>query len=736
MPLLSVVLPVYGVAGYLRECLDSMTTQSFEDFEIIAVDDRSPDNSGAILDEYARRDPRIKVFHLPENVGLGPARDAGLPYATGTYVWFVDSDDIIAEGAFRAIARILRETSPDVLMIDHAKIWMSGRAKQSSLRSRLFRDEWEDADGTPLVFSAAQRPEVLRALHTAWSRIMRRQFLLNLGVTYTSRWYEDVSYIYPVTAAAQRISVLFRVCYLYRQGRHGSITGAQGHDRHFEIFDEYDRVFATMDRLCVTDAGIRDAMFTRMLWHVRWVLNESGRVPRRRRREFFTRLSVMYREHKPEGYLAPSPLERFKQRMVAADAWLPFLVAHTGKSRAGRFSRRARKAVRRSRRLLHAAGRHGWDLAMAAYYRLMRMFPLDDDLALYAAYWYRGFQCNPAAIYRQARTMAPDVHGVFVVGAEHADAMPAGVDYVVARSMRYYRLLAQARYLVNNVNFPDHYRKRAGSVFMQTHHGTPLKVMGMDHYRYPLGARNDDLPALLARSDNWDISLSTSPFNSEVWQRSYPCEHETLEIGYPRNDRLAVAIPADIAAARASLGIREAETAVLFAPTHREYQTGYQPLLDVEEFAEALGPDHRLLLRTHYFYDKVRRATGGAHPAVLDVSAHPDVETLYLAADVLITDYSSAMFDYAYLDRPIVIFAPDWDTYRRTRGVTFDLLAEPPGAVAGTYRDLVEAFAAGEVGGEAATMARKVFREKFCPHADGRSSEKAVRRLFLGEPVA
>jgi CDP-glycerol glycerophosphotransferase len=121
------------------------------------------------------------------------------------------------------------------------------------------------------------------------------------------------------------------------------------------------------------------------------------------------------------------------------------------------------------------------------------------------------------------------------------------------------------------------------------------------------------------------------------------------------------------------------------------------------------------------------------HPRVLDVSAHPRVEDLYLAADLLVTDYSSVMFDYGHLDRPIVIFAPDWDTYRRNRGVTFDLMAEPPGVVATTFAELVDAFHSGAARGEAASRARAAFRERFCRHGDGRSSERVVRRVFLGE---
>ena len=110
MTLLSIVLPVYKVQGYLRQCLDSVLEQSFRDFEIVAVDDCSPDHSGTILAEYATRDPRVRVLSLPENVGLGRARNAGLAQATGEYVWFVDSDDWLAAGALIAVADRLRAT--------------------------------------------------------------------------------------------------------------------------------------------------------------------------------------------------------------------------------------------------------------------------------------------------------------------------------------------------------------------------------------------------------------------------------------------------------------------------------------------------------------------------------------------------------------------------------------------------------------------------------------------------
>ncbi|MCZ9337789.1 glycosyltransferase, partial [Streptomyces sp. TRM76130] len=104
MPRFSVIIPCFKVQGFLRECLDSVLGQSYRDLEVIAVDDRSPDGCGAILDAYAARDDRVRVLHLPEKVGLGRARNAGLPHATGDYLLFLDGDDTLTPGALRALA--------------------------------------------------------------------------------------------------------------------------------------------------------------------------------------------------------------------------------------------------------------------------------------------------------------------------------------------------------------------------------------------------------------------------------------------------------------------------------------------------------------------------------------------------------------------------------------------------------------------------------------------------------
>ncbi|MET0816145.1 MAG: CDP-glycerol glycerophosphotransferase family protein, partial [Solirubrobacteraceae bacterium] len=403
----------------------------------------------------------------------------------------------------------------------------------------------------------------------------------------------------------------------------------------------------------------------------------------------------------------------------------------------GKADRTRRAARRRAHKLRNRAAKRLRSERRRRAYRAALKRPIDEHLAVYAAYWYAAYSCNPRAIYEKARELAPGIRGVWVVKPGQAADVPDGVEVVHPGTPEYLDVLARAKYFVNNVNFPNEYVKRPGQVHVMTHHGTPLKYMGMDLRSNPVTAAKMDFDALLRRCARWDFSVSSNPLSSEVWAKVYPVEYENLEVGYPRNDVLATATDEAVAAARASLGLEPGKRAVLYAPTHRDWETGYVPVLDLGAAAEALGPDGVLLARAHYFYDAdpVARSLDRAG-RLLDVAAHPSIETLCLAADVLVTDYSSLMFDYAVLDRPIVIHAPDWERYKDTRGVYFDLMAEPPGVVCRSQDELLDVLRSGAVTTPEADAQRAAFRTRFCALEDGRAAERVVRRVLLGDPEA
>jgi CDP-glycerol glycerophosphotransferase len=362
--------------------------------------------------------------------------------------------------------------------------------------------------------------------------------------------------------------------------------------------------------------------------------------------------------------------------------------------------------------------------ALQRHYRERLDEPLDDTLAVFAAYWNRGYACNPAAIHRTALQLVPGLRTLWVVRRDAAATMPEGVDCVHPATPEYFDAIARAGVLVNNVNWPNNVVKREGQIHVMTHHGTPLKKMGLSLQEAAGREKTDDFDAFMKRCARWDYSIAANPFSTRAWEAAYPgLSFESLETGYPRNDVLAAATPEEVARARAAVGLEDGQVAVLYAPTHREYETDGSELLDLRVVAGLLPGDHVLLARQHYLEEE---ALGAAGARVRDVSAYPSVEELCLAADVLITDYSSIMFDYAVLDRPIVIHAPDWDTYRAKRGTYFDLVKSPPGIVTGNAIEVATALREGP----AAPELLAPFRETFCALEDGGASERVVRKVF------
>ncbi len=715
MPKISLVVPVYKVQGYLPECLDSILGQDYTDFEVIAVDDCSPDGSGAILDRYAERDARIHVIHLTENVGLGRARNAGLEKAQGDYVLFLDSDDTLSDGALAAIADRLAATGdPDILIYDYVRTYWDGKVNPNQ-RADLLRDEGPD------VFRLADRPQLLDLLQIVWNKAYRRDFITRVGLTFPPGYYEDAPWTFCSLISAERITVLDRVCVLYRQRREGGNILKTVSRKHFDVFDQYRRVFDFIAAHEDLDQW-RAPLFRKMVDHYLTVLERPGRLPQNARAEFFHRAAADYRARLPRGFQRPGGGRGHKYTMLERDAYAAMASTTAAVKFRHKVRTRTRKAVNLSKRS-----------AMGVFYQSQLRLPLDENLALFSAYWSRSVSCNPAAIDAELARRAPHIRRVWAIRPDAVDQVPKGVEYVRVGSREYWTALARAKYLVNNVNFADAVVKREGQVYLQTHHGTPLKTMGLDQQKYP-ASTDMDFNKLLERSDRWDFSLSSNSFSTAVWERVYPCSYVSLETGYPRNDALVNSTAADVRRARTQLGLADGTKAFLYMPTHREYQPGFDPGLDLARLADELGPDVTLLVRGHYFYGssphvaELRRSG-----RIADVSAHPRVEELYLAADALITDYSSAMFDYAVLDRPIIIYAPDWDIYSAVRGTYFNLLEEPPGVVATSQAELIRLLGSDEHGGPEAAERRAAFRRRFCEFDDGRAAERVVRRVFLGE---
>lgn len=684
MPRFSIIVPAHQVQAYLPECLESVLKQSFTDLELVLVDDGSPPDCGELLAEYAAADRRVTVLRLPRHSGPGPARNAGLRYASGDYVLFLDSDDALAPGALEAIeGRLTATADPDVLLFDHTRtFWHGGSDRGGGPQLGPL------AAQEPQVVRLRDRPALLRIAPAVWNKAYRREFLDGQGLKFPTGAYEGIPWTWCALLTAEAVTVLDRVCVLHRQRRQGGVLSGSPR-RHFDVFAQYDRVFAFLDERPDL-ARWRPVLYRRMTDHLAGLFLTPGQLPRAGRAEFFRRSSKQCLRHQ-----AAAGRTNLTQLLVRLGARRTFQLLWTTRG----FGRRLRGLARSVR-----------TAALRVHHGLQSRRRIDPALAVFLPSPTDGrqtYEGDLGALETKARALVPGLRTVWVAGAAQARTLPKGARQVEPGSAAYWTALARAKYLLGDGDFGSRRHKRPGQVLVQTHRGTPLARMGLDRdQRRPDQA---DLTRLLERVDDWDYSLSASRHATLAWERAYPGNYTALEYGSPRNDVFSQASAEDVARIRADLGVPVGAVAVLYAPAHRDYPHSVPGGLELSRLASALGPGY----------------------VVLDAHSRRPLAELCLAADALVTDYSPIMFDYAVLDRPIVVHAADWETYRATNGTYFDLPSAPPGPVARDLESLVGCFRQDLWRSTTSAALRAAFRARFCPYDDGLAAERVVRSVFL-----
>ncbi len=340
---------------------------------------------------------------------------------------------------------------------------------------------------------------------------------------------------------------------------------------------------------------------------------------------------------------------------------------------------------------------------------------------------------NPRALF-EALMGLPDLEHVWLAHPDHVDGFPATVRTVDIESPAAVDALESADLLIANTHTEVEWSKRPGTRYLQTWHGTPMKRIHHDVLWAP--------PGRLARLDRdvakWDVLLSPNAISTPLLRQAFRHTGEVWETGYPRNDLLTH--PGRERRRRRTrhlLGLGEDTTAVLYAPTWRDDEffgrggSGVPLGLDLAALVDTLPRGTELLVRTHNMM--TGRAVVPELERVHDVSYHSDIRHLYLAADVLVTDYSSVMFDFANLGRPMIFFTYDYEDYvRDERGTYVDLEQIAPGPMVTDTDGLVAALR--NVGPDEAVYRERyaAFRERFCTYESGRAAERVADELLSG----
>lgn len=372
-------------------------------------------------------------------------------------------------------------------------------------------------------------------------------------------------------------------------------------------------------------------------------------------------------------------------------------------------------------------------------YRAMTyLLPIQHSVIFFESNVGRNYTGNPKAIYEELVRQGLDKQYKCIWSLEDRSFVIPGNGKVVKKNQfGYLYTLAVAGIWVSDCRLPKFVRKRKGVQYIQTWHGTPLKKLGLDMKSVSMSDSTDIKQyhkEFIENTRTWDYLISQNAVSTKIFRRCFDFHKNMLEIGYPRNDILFRGNNSEyIQSLKNKLKLPHGKKILLYAPTWRDnefYKNNcykFSSNLDYHALKAALENEYILIVKYHYL---VRETIdwNQYEGFIYQFSEKQDISELYLVSDMLITDYSSVMFDYSLLKRPMLFYAYDLESYQNNlRGFYFDFLAEAPGPIVQETNELIQAIK---------TFNRKdwdekykKFHNKYNDKDDGFASNKIVNLI-------
>ena len=733
---ISVIIPFSHYPHYLKECLESLKTSAFQDFETLLVVDKEHDCIDDVIKEYSF----VRVIESQVH-GCAACRNVGMQYAMGEYIYFLDADDYVLENTLGLLA--VHAHGEDIVYgaisntwnnkanylekianqeIDPEDLEEKQRLHEEKVDAYRLKNPDESEHRLQSVYYLLRVKKGIRSI-TALGILFKTTFIRQNGFTFDEnyRYYSDMTFLCPVL---DRLISQVRVedaIYVKRKHNDPINYPALSQEESDDRFEERCKAVETT-RSLIDENGIVRYYLDFKLIHF-FTRSMSKRLRRskdeRWRNEYFTMIIPYIEKCRPDVL---DELSRNNAKMVRA------LLNHDLKG--------VQKQVRwvlGKKKFKTMLKNKNTAYKLAYFHRYLKQ-PVKENVILFETFMAKNYSDSPKYIYEYIAQNHPEYECVWAIndGAK----IPYGAKTVKRFSFQYAYYLAVSKYLVFNVRPPLWYRKREEQVFLETWHGTPLKRLVFDQEEVTSASPKYKQQFYRQRKD-WDFLVSANPFSTKTFRSCFLYEGEMLEYGYPRNDILYWPNKDEIAQQlKEKLGIPKDKKTILYAPTWRDdqhYGSGqykFELALDLKLMKERLQDDYVVLLRTHhYISDHID--VSGLGDFVINLSSYDDISEIYLISDICITDYSSVFFDYANLKRPILFYTYDFDKYKnQLRGFYIDMNTEVPGPLLYTSEQVVQAIEDIDEITEEYKERYDQFYDRFCCYDDGHASEHVAEAML------
>ena len=675
----SVIVPIYNVEHYLKRCLESLVNQTLQDFQLILVNDGSTDSSQQIIDEYKKIYPEKIIALIKDNGGLSDARNFGLSYAKGEYIAFVDSDDYVDHTFLEKMYNKAITTQSEVVVCGYYAI-----------------DEYENTmqwmqQGYMNDFghSVKEKPELIyKNAPFAWNKLFHSRLFQKLNIEFPKGLlYEDIPTCYPLLACANKISKVNEPLVYYILKRKGSITGTYSMNM-LQMFDSLSLLNKRFKDLHIDDQYVNELLFLN-LRHLFFRFEEFQKYSYIKLKLLFVYQGFHFlNENFPHWRDYDLFFETFyseyptKKKLIKYSLYWYILVfiphcfydsfsLFLKKKEAFSFDEVKQKVIKK-RKYFKKHNYLKWYYAFHVKYS--KVCP---SLVLFES--FHGKTLSGSPFYMMKDLTKYDTSKTIYFATRHFQQdldfikrNHLNIQLVRYESFQYVKILATAKYLVNNVSFPLYFKRRVDQKYLNTWHGTPLKTLGKK--------MNKNRDALYNIQKNFLQStdlLFSNQMTMDCIMEDYNLKHlytgNVVLSGLPRNSIFFDC--EDAFSLKKELGLENKEV-FAYMPTWR---TGcYFSLEQVEHVLYELDSvlkDHQIM----YVHFHSLTCLDVQFQQFKHILPFPNIDNYKFlnCVDVLVTDYSSVMFDFAIKNKPIVLFMPDYESYGLNRGLYFDVNTLP-----------------------------------------------------------
>lgn len=367
-----------------------------------------------------------------------------------------------------------------------------------------------------------------------------------------------------------------------------------------------------------------------------------------------------------------------------------------------------------------------------------KVLPIKKNIIVFESNMGRNYTGNPRCIYEEMVRQGLDKkYRCYIMLDDLNTEVPGNAVKLKRTRVRYFFIMGIAGIWVCDSRQPKYIIKRKGVHYIQTWHGTPLKKLALDMETVNMaGETNIDKyrQNFYENTRTWDYLISQNNYSTEIFKRAFAFDKTMLEIGYPRNDILFRGNNHEsIVELKQQMGLPLDKKILLYAPTWRDneyYAKGaykFNNAMNFDLLREKLGDEYICIVKYHYLV-RENLDWSAYEGFVYKFDMCEDIAELYLVSDMLITDYSSVMFDFSILERPMLFFTYDLEEYKDSlRGFYFDFLEEAPGPITRTTEELVESILT--YNAEEFKNKYEGFHNKYNHADDGKASGRVVELI-------